>query len=95
MIDDSHALIARESIVTHREEVLAVVQDMRLDPQIPAAVRSLRRKLGNDIVRTVHGVGYAIGPAGEAGDADVGTVSGPAADLPCRRGEGRQPERRT
>jgi DNA-binding response OmpR family regulator len=24
-------------------------------------VRALRRKLGNDVVRTVHGVGYAAG----------------------------------
>ena len=28
---------------------------------VDSHVRALRRKLGNDIVRTVHGVGYAAG----------------------------------
>ena len=27
---------------------------------VDSHVRALRRKLGNDIIRTVHGVGYAI-----------------------------------
>ena len=28
---------------------------------VDSHVRALRRKLGNDVVRTVHGVGYAAG----------------------------------
>ncbi|MEE9416307.1 MAG: response regulator transcription factor, partial [Acidimicrobiales bacterium] len=28
---------------------------------VDSHIRSLRRKLGNDVIRTVHGVGYAIG----------------------------------
>ena len=30
---------------------------------VDSHVRALRRKLGDDLVRTVHGVGYALGPA--------------------------------
>ena len=30
---------------------------------VDSHVRALRRKLGNDVVRTVHGVGYAAGDA--------------------------------
>jgi DNA-binding response OmpR family regulator len=33
---------------------------------VDSHVRALRRKLGNDVVRTVHGVGYAAGAQGEA-----------------------------
>ena len=29
---------------------------------VDSHVRSLRRKLGDDIIRTVHGVGYSVGP---------------------------------
>ena len=29
---------------------------------IDSHVRALRRKLGDDVIRTVHGVGYAAGP---------------------------------
>jgi DNA-binding response OmpR family regulator len=40
---------------------------------VDSHVRALRRKLGNDVVRTVHGVGYAAGTAAaeteSAGDA--------------------------
>ena len=35
---------------------------------VDSHVRALRRKLGNDIVRTVHGVGYA---AGDPPDEDI------------------------
>ncbi len=30
---------------------------------VDSHVRSIRRKLGDEVVRTVHGVGYAIGTA--------------------------------
>ena len=33
---------------------------------VDSHVRALRRKLGNDVVRTVHGVGYAAGDDGDA-----------------------------
>jgi DNA-binding response OmpR family regulator len=39
---------------------------------VDSHVRALRRKLGNDVVRTVHGVGYS---AGDAGD-DAGHAAG-------------------
>jgi DNA-binding response OmpR family regulator len=29
---------------------------------VDSHIRSLRRKLGDDVIRTVHGVGYAVGP---------------------------------
>jgi DNA-binding response OmpR family regulator len=37
---------------------------------VDSHVRALRRKLGNDVVRTVHGVGYAAGGADEATDVN-------------------------
>ncbi|OWY60233.1 hypothetical protein B7486_70275, partial [cyanobacterium TDX16] len=36
---------------------------------VDSHVRAIRRKLGDDVIRTVHGVGYAIG----------GTPPGPSA----------------
>jgi DNA-binding response OmpR family regulator len=47
-----------------REELLASVwgyQDGSGARTVDSHVRALRRKLGNDVVRTVHGVGYAAG----------------------------------
>lgn len=35
---------------------------------VDSHVRALRRKLGDDVVRTVHGVGYALGEVDPAGD---------------------------
>ncbi len=44
---------------------------------VDSHVRALRRKLGDHVVRTVHGVGYGLGePDGEAADG------GPLADAP-------------
>ena len=40
----------------------------RVAPSTPH-VRALRRKLGNEVVRTVHGVGYAAGDRAADGDA--------------------------
>ncbi|WP_217617451.1 helix-turn-helix domain-containing protein, partial [Cellulomonas sp. GbtcB1] len=39
-------------------------------------VKALRRKLGADLIRPVHGVGYALEPAAAAGTATPG--GGPA-----------------
>jgi DNA-binding response OmpR family regulator len=54
-----------------REQLLADVwgyHDGAGARTVDSHVRALRRKLGNDTVRTVHGVGYAAGdPPGEAG----------------------------
>ena len=35
---------------------------------VDSHVRALRRKLGNDVVRTVHGVGYAAGSPDASAD---------------------------
>ena len=43
---------------------------------VDSHVRALRRKLGADIVRTVHGVGYAAADSGVAATADAGRPSG-------------------
>jgi DNA-binding response OmpR family regulator len=40
---------------------------------VDSHVRALRRKLGGDIVRTVHGVGYAAGEAPVPASADAGS----------------------
>jgi DNA-binding response OmpR family regulator len=56
-------LAARPGTVRTREELLAEVWG---EPMVSSGrtvdshIRALRRKLGSDIVRTVHGVGYAI-----------------------------------
>jgi DNA-binding response OmpR family regulator len=70
-------LAARPGTVRTREELLAAVWG---EPMVSSGrtvdshIRALRRKLGSDIVRTVHGVGYAIadgdsGPAQTRSDA--------------------------
>ena len=45
---------------------------------VDSHVRALRRKLGDGVVRTVHGVGYALGEQG--GDAGDGPAAAPDAD---------------
>ncbi len=57
-------LAARPTRVFTREQLLAEVwgyHDGAGTRTVDSHVRALRRKLGNDIVRTVHGVGYAAG----------------------------------
>jgi DNA-binding response OmpR family regulator len=59
-----HRLASRPGQVCSREQLLSDVWGYR-DPMggrtVDSHVQSLRRKLGADVVRTVHGVGYAIG----------------------------------
>lgn len=57
-------LIARPGVVFAREQLLAEVwgyTDGTGPRTVDSHVRSLRRKLGGDAVRTVHGVGYGFG----------------------------------
>jgi DNA-binding response OmpR family regulator len=64
-------LAERPSRVFTREQLLAEVwgyHDGAGTRTIDSHVRALRRKLGNEIVRTVHGVGYAAGEPGTEGD---------------------------
>jgi DNA-binding response OmpR family regulator len=52
--------------VLGREQLLAQVWGYRDGSgarTVDSHVRSIRRKLGDDVIRTVHAVGYAIGPA--------------------------------
>jgi DNA-binding response OmpR family regulator len=59
-------LARRPQRVFTREELLADVwgyHDGSGARTVDSHVRALRRKLGNDVVRTVHGVGYAAGEA--------------------------------
>jgi DNA-binding response OmpR family regulator len=59
-------LARRPGRVFSREALLADVWGYRdgSGPRtVDSHVRALRRKLGDDVVRTVHGVGYAIGDA--------------------------------
>ncbi|MCB1030868.1 MAG: response regulator transcription factor [Acidimicrobiales bacterium] len=48
---------------------------------VDSHVRTLRRKLGDDVIRTVHGVGYALG---EADDSPTPTTA-PISDAPSER----------
>jgi DNA-binding response OmpR family regulator len=57
-------LAERPSRVFTREQLLSSVwgyQDGGGARTVDSHVRALRRKLGNDVVRTVHGVGYGAG----------------------------------
>jgi DNA-binding response OmpR family regulator len=57
------ALAARPGTVLTRESLLAEVwgwADVSGTRTVDSHVKSLRRKLGADLVRTVHGVGYAL-----------------------------------
>lgn len=59
-----YRLASRPNFVFSREQLLADVWGYRDDygaRTIDSHVAALRRKLGPDIVRTVHGVGYATG----------------------------------
>lgn len=60
-------LLARPGVVFPRERLLAEVWGYAdgIGPRtVDSHVRSVRRKLGDDAVRTVHGVGYAFGAEG-------------------------------
>lgn len=57
-------LLARPGVVFRREVLLADVwgyADGAGPRTVDSHVRALRRKLGEDVVRTVHGVGYGLG----------------------------------
>lgn len=64
------ALAATPRTVLTRERLLAEVWDW-VDASgtrtVDSHVKALRRKLGADLIRTVHGVGYALEPASEDG----------------------------
>jgi DNA-binding response OmpR family regulator len=58
------ALAERPGVVHSRERLLAEVwgwRDSSGTRTVDSHVRGLRRKLGPDVIRTVHGVGYAVG----------------------------------
>jgi DNA-binding response OmpR family regulator len=57
-------LLARPGVVFRREQLLAEVwgyADGAGPRTVDSHVRAVRRKLGEDVVRTVHGVGYGLG----------------------------------
>jgi DNA-binding response OmpR family regulator len=57
-------LLARPGVVFRREQLLADVWGYAVGAgarTVDSHVRALRRKLGEDVVRTVHGVGYGLG----------------------------------
>lgn len=66
------ALATNPRTVLTRERLLADVWDW-VDASgtrtVDSHIKALRRKLGPDLVRTVHGVGYAFEPAGPAEDS--------------------------
>jgi DNA-binding response OmpR family regulator len=58
-------LARRPGVVFTREQLLAEVwgwRDGSGQRTVDSHIRGLRRKLGTDLVRTVHGVGYALEP---------------------------------
>ena len=60
-------LAAAPDQVFTREELLAQVWGYEVvsgGRAVDSHVRAVRQKLGNDLIRTVHGVGYALDEAG-------------------------------
>ncbi len=56
-------LASRPGVVSTREQLLSAVwgyPDGSGARTVDSHVRALRRKLGDDVIRTVHGVGYAV-----------------------------------
>jgi DNA-binding response OmpR family regulator len=61
-----YRLAAQPDVVLSREQLLADVWGYRDGfgaRTVDSHVAALRRKLGGDVVRTVHGIGYATGPS--------------------------------
>ena len=68
-----HYLAGRPGRVATREELLEQVWGYEIPSgarTVDSHVRSLRRKLGAEIVRTVHGVGYAVERETERDDSE-------------------------
>ena len=58
-------LISHQGAVRTREQLLAEIWGYRDGSgvrTVDSHIRSLRCKVGDDVIRTVHGVGYALGP---------------------------------
>ena len=58
-----HRLASRAEIVFTRDQLLSEVwgySDPAGGRTVDSHIRSIRRKLGSDVIRTVHGVGYAV-----------------------------------
>ena len=75
----------RPERVFTREELLGEVwgyHDGSGARTVDSHVRALRRKLGNDVVRTVHGVGYAAGEAACRHDPSRTDSPHPLDDVP-------------
>lgn len=71
-------LLKRRGRVFTREQLLAEVWGYRDGSgarTVDSHVRALRRKLGNEIVRTVHGVGYAAGELAGSEHESSGSVT--------------------
>jgi DNA-binding response OmpR family regulator len=83
-------LAARPDVVHTREELLLKVWGHRggyATRTVDSHVQALRRKLGPELIRTVHGIGYAATP--DDGYAAEGMVPSPHADRgvgPVRKG---------
>jgi DNA-binding response OmpR family regulator len=66
-------LARRPGTVMSREQLLADVWGYRDGSgarTVDSHVRAIRRKVGNDVIRTVHSVGYAVEPVSEPVGAD-------------------------
>jgi DNA-binding response OmpR family regulator len=60
-----HRLAETPQVVLARPRLLQQVWGHRIaagERTVDSHVRSIRRKLGNDVIRTVHGVGYTLDP---------------------------------
>ncbi len=78
-------LASRPARVFTRDQLLAAVwgyEDGSGARTVDSHVRALRRKLGNDVVRTVHGVGYAAGGTAASRHIRRDRLARPLDDVP-------------
>jgi two-component system, OmpR family, response regulator len=78
-----HLLATRPAQVFTREELLALVfPEADSTGVVDTYVHYLRRKLGRDSVRTVHGLGYRMGAVGAGPAPMTGWSAGPGSPSP-------------
>lgn len=56
------AICAKPKVVFEREDLIALFETKIETRTIDSHIRSLRKKIGSEYIRTVHGIGYAFEP---------------------------------
>jgi DNA-binding response OmpR family regulator len=76
-----HTVLTREKLLEHVWDWA----DASATRTVDSHIKALRRKLGSDLIRTVHGVGYAFEPNGP--QADNAAMDDAVGDRPAHRND--------